>query len=76
MPVYEPMFSETKKKQIALPCCILGGWFGLHYFYVGRVKKGILYTCTFGLFAIGWIVDIIRVVKNDFPDKYGCAIID
>ncbi len=67
MPVYETLISQTKKKYTALICCILGGWFGLHYFYVGRIKKGILYTFTFGLFAIGWIVDIVRLKKGGFP---------
>lgn len=38
---------------------LLGGWFGLHKFVQKQTKTGILYLFTFGLFGIGWFVDII-----------------
>lgn len=37
-----------------------GGFLGLHHFYLRRVEWGLLYLCTFGLFGIGWLVDIFR----------------
>ncbi|XP_070569586.1 TM2 domain-containing protein DDB_G0277895-like [Ptychodera flava] len=37
------------------------GWLGLHHYYLERVCWGILYTFTFGIFGIGWLVDIIRM---------------
>lgn len=40
--------------------CFLFGWLGVHKFREKRIGMGILYLCTFGLFYIGWIVDIIR----------------
>lgn len=35
------------------------GPFGIHKFMQGKPRIGILYLCTFGLFGIGWIIDII-----------------
>ena len=40
--------------------CLLFGWLGVHKFREKRIGMGILYLCTFGLFYIGWIVDIVR----------------
>lgn len=39
--------------------CVLLGWLGVHKFREKKVGIGILYLLTFGLFGIGWIVDII-----------------
>lgn len=33
---------STKKKKNALILCILTGWLGIHRFYVGKTKSGIL----------------------------------
>ena len=63
--------TSDKKKGIALVVCILGGVFGLHYFYVGRIGKGILYLFTGGLFGIGWMVDIIKIALGGFVDNSG-----
>lgn len=41
----------------------LGG-VGGYQFYQGNTKRGILYLFTGGLFAIGWILDIIDACKN------------
>lgn len=65
------MQPSEKKKKIALLLCVFGGYFGLHYFYVGKIGMGILYLCTVGLFGIGWIVDIIKVAAGKFKDRYG-----
>lgn len=62
---------SKKKKKTALLLCIFGGYFGLHYFYVGKIGMGILYLCTVGIFGIGWIIDIIKVTAGKFKDKYG-----
>lgn len=43
---------------------IFGGWFGLHKFLTNNTTTGILYLFTFGLFGIGWIVDIIIAIQN------------
>lgn len=40
--------------------CLLFGWLGVHKFREKKTGMGILYLCTFGLFCIGWMVDIVR----------------
>jgi TM2 domain-containing membrane protein YozV len=42
-----------------VPC--LFGICGLHRFYAGQIGWGIVYLCTFGLFGIGQLVDLVLV---------------
>ena len=44
-----PVYSK-KSKAAALILCIFLGYFGVHYFYVGKTGTGLLYLFTFGLF--------------------------
>ena len=60
---------SAKSRWLALAICYLLGLFGVHYFYVGKTSKGILYLCTLGLFGIGWIVDIVRIAMGKFTDS-------
>ena len=41
------------------------GFFGAHRFYYGRTVSGIVYFCTFGLFLIGWVVDLFLMPSMD-----------
>ena len=63
--------SSDKSRGTALMLCILGGWLGLHQFYVGRIGKGILYACTFGVCCFGWIGDILKLLNKSFTDNVG-----
>ena len=63
--------TSDKDKKTALLLCIFGGFLGLHYFYVGRIGKGLLYMFTVGLFMFGWIFDIITVATGGFKDNSG-----
>jgi TM2 domain-containing membrane protein YozV len=38
-----------------------GGLFGLHRFYLGRWKSGLLWLVTGGLFGIGWAFDFLNM---------------
>ena len=38
-----------------------GGVFGLHRFYLGRWKSGLLWLFTGGLFGIGWAFDFLSM---------------
>ena len=62
---------SPKNRIVALIICIFFGGFGVHYFYVGKIGTGLLYMFTFGLFGIGWFIDIIRIVCGTFRDKRG-----
>ena len=61
--------TSDKSKKTALLCCVFGGLFGIHLFYVGRISRGLLYLFTCGLFGIGWIGDIIKISTGSFKDN-------
>lgn len=70
---YMTMTSD-KSKKTALILCIFLGMFGAHNFYVGRIKRGILYFCTIGFFMIGWLSDIVRILLGTFRDNTGAPL--
>lgn len=63
--------TSDKSKKVALILCVLLGMMGIHYFYVGRIGKGLLYLLTGGLFGIGWLIDIIKIATGGFKDNSG-----
>lgn len=54
---------ENEDEKILLLLCLIGGAWGLHYFYCKNIKKGLLYLLTFGIFTLGWIIDILFLIK-------------
>ena len=66
--------TSNKNKKVALILCLLGGVFGLHYFYVGRWGKGFLFFFTCGFFVIGWILDIFSILLGSFRDNVGAPL--
>lgn len=53
---------KTANYKMAL-ICFFFGVFGVHKFIEGKIGMGILYLLTFGLFGIGWIIDIARYLS-------------
>ena len=66
--------TSDKKRMTALLLCIFFGWFGAHRYYVGKIGTGILYTFTAGLFGIGWIIDIFKILLGTFRDNVGAPL--
>ena len=62
---------KPRSKKTSMLLCILGGVVGLHKFYEGKIGMGILYACTGGLGGVGVIVDLIRMITNDYTDANG-----
>ena len=66
-----------KSKTVALILCIVGffGFAGLHRMYVGKVGSGVLHFLTYGLCAIGTIIDLISILSGGFRDSYGQPLV-
>lgn len=67
------MGAPRKSKTVALILCIIGffGFGGLHRMYVGKVGSGVIHFLTYGLCAIGTIIDLISILSGGFRDSYG-----
>ena len=48
---------------IGLLIAIFLGWAGGYRFYKKQIGLGVLYLLTFGLFGIGWLVDIYQAIR-------------
>lgn len=57
---YWEMMESPYKKIIV----IVFGMVGLHYFLDNKTAKGILYLFTVGLFCVGWILDIYKILRD------------
>ncbi|MCW8965731.1 MAG: TM2 domain-containing protein [Candidatus Pacearchaeota archaeon] len=66
--------TSDKSKNTALILCGIGGFMGLHQFYVGKISKGFLYMCTAGLLGVGWFGDLISISLGNFRDNSGAPL--
>ena len=66
--------TSDKSKTTALILCIFLGLFGAHYFYVGRIGRGVVALFTLDFFMIGWIFDIIKIATGGFKDNVGAPL--
>lgn len=61
--------APTKDKTVALLLAIFFGLFGAHRFYVGKIGTGILWLFSGGIFGIGWIIDIVNIIRGSFSKR-------
>lgn len=54
---------QRKSTSTAIWILALCGWFGGHYYYLGDVGKGIIFTVTLSVAGVMWFVDILRIKK-------------
>jgi len=59
---------RPKEKWVAFFLCLFFGVFGAHKFYEGKAGTGLVYLFTVGLFGIGWLFDLIKILT--LPDIY------
>jgi len=66
--------ADTHSKTIGYALWFFG-FTGSHRFYYGKPITGTIWFCTFGLFLIGWIIDLFLIPfmdqKADFKFKPG-----
>ena len=67
---------SDKSRTIALILVLLLGYLGIHRFYVDKIWSGILYLCTYGLFGIGVLVDLILILSGSFTDSKGNYVLN
>ena len=58
-------------KTTAILITILLGELGVHRFMAGKIGTGIIWLLTGGCFAVGWIIDIVKVANGSFTKKDG-----
>lgn len=51
---------ENKMKDLLIT--VFFGIFGVHKFRERNYGQGILYLCTFGLFFVGWFIDVLKCI--------------
>lgn len=63
-----------KNKWIALGLCIGGSLLGLHHYYLGNWKKGVLFFLTAGGIGIWWVYDMIMLIcSKSYIENYKTA---
>ena len=65
---------SKKNRWLALVLCLLGGIFGVHRFYVGKIRTGVLFLFTFGFWGVGVLVDFLTILFGYFRDKEGLLL--
>lgn len=68
--------TSHKSRSTALILCLFLGVAGIHYFYVGRIGRGLLALFTANFFMFGWFLDIFSILLGRFRDQYGNPLIE
>ena len=58
---------KERNKWVAFLLCLFLGPLGIHKFYDGKIGMGILYIVTCGLFGIGVLIDLIKIIQRPNP---------
>ena len=65
-PVHAASLGTTRSKWVVLALALFLGGLGVHRFYTGKIKSGIVWLLTCGLFGFGWLCDVIAILINRF----------
>ena len=65
---------SEKSWTVLMVLCYFFGYWGLHRFYSGKKKSGLVYLLTMGCFGLGYFVDIIIILSRKFTDQQGKQI--
>ncbi len=70
-PTPPPETMSPKNRMLTLTLACLGGFLGLHRFYLGRWKSGLLMLLTLGGLFLWWIVDVFLLLSWRMKDADG-----
>lgn len=59
---------SPRSRGVALTLGLLGGFLGLHRFYVGKPGTAVLQMLTFGGLGVWWLYDLVLIVSGEFRD--------
>jgi hypothetical protein len=66
---------SDRSRAVALGLAVVGGAFGLHRFYAGRVQSGIWMCLTLGGMGIWYLYDVVVIAAGDFRDCDGRRLV-
>ena len=66
---------SERSRAVALGLAVVGGAFGLHRFYTGRVQSGIWMCLTLGGLGIWYLYDVVVIAAGDFQDCDGRRLV-
>lgn len=69
-----PPHASARSRGVALVLASLGGVFGLHRFYTGRIESGIWMAVTLGGLGMWWLYDMVMVIAGEFRDAEGLPL--
>jgi len=55
--------------------CFFAGPLGVHRFYVGKVKTGVLQLVTLGGLGVWSLIDFVKIIMGTFTDEAGNKIV-
>ena len=62
---------SDRSRGLALGLALMGGVFGLHRFYTGRVSSGVGMCLTLGGLGIWYLYDVVVIAAGEFEDSEG-----
>lgn len=66
---------SERSRAVALALAVVGGVFGLHRFYTGRVQSGVWMCVTLGGLGIWYLYDLVVLAAGDFVDGDGRRVL-
>jgi TM2 domain-containing membrane protein YozV len=66
--------ASGRSRGVALVLGVLGGVFGLHRFYAGRIESGVWMAVTIGGLGFWWLYDMVMLIAGEFRDADGLPL--
>ena len=60
---------SERSRTVALVLGVVGGWAGMHRFYVGKTGTGVCQLLTLGGIGLWWLYDMVLIVAGEFRDE-------